>query len=192
MDAHTYRMDLHEILWAVTQFRGHPVSGCLGRPKIGSPSRIYGPPHHCRWSPTFCGWTLTLMFGRPRGIVDAQEASSWTPTNCCGYPRDVMGCHVIVWMPTRNFGRPSRNNVSVHKMLWVAIRKSWRRILLCGHPDYASGVPRLCVGVRGMCVDCHAFMWASSILLVGSHETNVAGHGKNVESHAFSWTTTTS
>ena len=98
-----------------------------------------------------------------------------------------MGCHVIVWMPTRNFGRPSRNNVSVHEMLWTAIRKLWMRTLLCGHPDYASGVPRLCVGVRGMCVDCHAFMWASSILLVGSHETSVAGHGKNVEAHCELW-----
>lgn len=120
LDAHTYRMGLHEILWAVTQFRGCPVSGCLGRPKIGSPSRIYGPPHHCRWSPTFCGWTLTLMFGRPRN-------SGVRPQDYVGSHTQIVEAHIVMWAPRLCERSPT---------------------FMCGRPGNVCGLSRIYVGLQ--------------------------------------------
>ncbi len=54
---------------------------------------------------------------------------------------------------------------------------------MCGRPVNMGGLSRIYVDGHHIVVDLH-------VTVMRVHETCVAGHGKYVEPHAFSWTPT--
>lgn len=105
----------------------------LGRPIMWPTSRILdvhnvmaGVSRHLRWTPT-------ILFGRPRNVMDAQQMPSWMPTKFCGRPRDIVGAHDMFvdtqrnesWAPMRDIVYAHVKRVESHVYSWAPTRKMW-------------------------------------------------------------------
>lgn len=148
------------LFWASKHDLWAPNNGIYWAPKYGANFTHFGRPHHYLWNSTLLHWTATLLFGRPRNLVDTQDTAilvahiiSWTATK-------------LLWVPIRECGHPAHQ-------CWATITRNMGNhhalmcyhVILYGRPDYAEGVPRLFVGTHAKNVVFHAFRWTGIISL---------------------------